>query len=76
MIFISKVQTLERGVNGTHGTQWSVSIPLALAKQLGLSKGEQLLWTILDNNRVVITRANSLSIDQQGMKVIDASHLG
>ena len=53
MGYPTKVQLIQRQAS----QQWYVAVPAALARSLGLQKGETIEWNVQDRNNLLLQRA-------------------
>jgi antitoxin component of MazEF toxin-antitoxin module len=53
MGYPTKVQLIQRQAS----QQWYIAVPAALARSLGLQKGETIEWNVQDRNNLLLHRA-------------------
>ena len=54
----TKVQLIQRQAS----QQWYIAVPAALARSLGLQKGETIEWSIQDRHHLLLHRAAAAAI--------------
>jgi antitoxin component of MazEF toxin-antitoxin module len=55
--------------------QWTVYIPVALASAMGLIKGEEFQWVIINSNNLLLTRVNGKQSTDDAKAVIAATEV-
>jgi len=56
----TKVQLIQRQAS----QQWYIAVPAALARSLGLQKGETIEWSVQDRNNLLLHRSAAAAIAQ------------
>lgn len=57
MGYPTKVQLIRRQAS----QQWYIAVPAALARSLGLQKGEVVEWNVQDRHNLLVQRIDALS---------------
>jgi len=60
MGYPTKVQLIQRQAS----QQWYVAVPAALARSLGLQKGETIEWNVQDRNNLLLHRPGAQTLPE------------
>lgn len=64
MGYPTKVQLIRRQAS----QQWYIAVPAALARSIGLEKGETIEWNLQDRHHLLLCRSQSLPTEQEKKK--------